>query len=710
LLLGFLIQVILQKDIPWMLKHLQFSEDERTQYVWAQLVRRVFTNPERSPEEAKTILAVSETNTILHKVFEVWIEPINLNSSETESERKIYLEEIEQSKQGNNNKLETPIALRITQLLDKFGSGDLSAWWHISREMTFKAETQSYEHILKNPDLISLPGWRDATVSTRSRIIDAAEKFVLNWKPREDDLLLYEPEISGYKALRLLLKLNPNRVANIPDDVWKRWAVTILLTYSISTSSQDAGIHHKLMKFAYQYASDRMSYALLAIIDGKNAESCSTNFVSTFKECWNQKLLDSILNKLEDINLKPKCMGRLLEELLAQKNSAARNFTEKLIPSPPPSNEKARFKAIQAASLLMTHTEDAGWSVVWSAIQQEPKFGEEVVEFLSNYLLKSRSFEWKLEEAEIAKLFIWLATQSSKTEEKIKKENNGSEVNSETHKNKMEDGTIEWKNFILHHLKKRGTPQSCNALQLIANKLPKMAEEMKRILLEAQLTTRRRTWSVPTPQEVLKITSDQNVRLVNGVDQLLDVVVESLDRLNQKLQGETPSAFLLWDQIVSRPKDEQALSDYVKLHLEEDLKQRGVIAKREVEIRRRHGDKGVAASGERVDLQVDAFVRLPNGEIHDCVSAIIEVKGCWNKGLDTAMQTQLVDRYLKDNSCQNGLYLIGWFNCKQWDTKDSRKPPKLSIEEARHKFETQAAELSKQGVKVKAVVLNTSLR
>jgi hypothetical protein len=144
--------------------------------------------------------------------------------------------------------------------------------------------------------------------------------------------------------------------------------------------------------------------------------------------------------------------------------------------------------------------------------------------------------------------------------------------------------------------------------------------------------------------------------------------------------------------------------------LEEDLKQRGVIAKREVEIRRRHGDEGVAAPGERVDLQVDAFVSLPNGEIHDCVSAIIEVKGCWNKHLDIAMQTQLVDRYLKDNSCQHGLYLIGWFNCKQWDTKDSRKHPKLSIEEARQKFETQAAELSKQGVKVKAVVLNTSLR
>jgi len=314
----------------------------------------------------------------------------------------------------------------------------------------------------------------------------------------------------------------------------------------------------------------------------------------------------------------------------------------------------------------------------------------------------------------VLELYRWLARQYPAIEKPKRQEEDKETFKSEDYKVKPGDSVVKWQTTILQHLKERGTPQACEALRRIAHEFPEMAEEMKHILLEAQLTTRRRTWSPPTPQEVLQVTSDQNVRLVNGADQLLDVVVESLDRLNQELQGETPSAIFLWnqwkqgDQIVFRPKDEQVLSDYVKLHLEEDLKQRGVIAKREVEIRRRHGDKGVAASGERVDLQVDAFVRLPNGEIHGCVSIIIEVKGCWN--IDTAMQTQLVDRYLKDNSCQHGIYLVGWFNCKQWDKKDSRKPPKLSIEEARQKFETQAAELSKQGVKVKAVVLNTSLR
>ena len=205
-----------------------------------------------------------------------------------------------------------------------------------------------------------------------------------------------------------------------------------------------------------------------------------------------------------------------------------------------------------------------------------------------------------------------------------------------------------------------------------------------------------------------------------------------LDRLNQEFKGETPSAFFLWNEdvfslesnkkeqsgqkntpveTVFRPKDEQALSDYVKLHLVKDLKQRAIIANREVEISRRHGDKK-ATSGKRVDILVNAFVRQPNREIYDPIKVIIEVKGGWNESLNNAMKTQLVDAYL-ENVTQYGIYLIGWFNCEQWDRKDYRykkHPKRLDIDKAKKKFALQAADLSKQGLKIKAVVLDTSLR
>lgn len=109
------------------------------------------------------------------------------------------------------------------------------------------------------------------------------------------------------------------------------------------------------------------------------------------------------------------------------------------------------------------------------------------------------------------------------------------------------------------------------------------------------------------------------------------------------------------------------------------------------------------------------MIKNQNGEVYDSITVIIEVKGGWNnKELDTAMEEQLVNRYLKDNRCQHGLYLIAWFNCEQWDDSDYRKrdaqKKNNSIEEAKEKYEQQAAKLSNSGVTVKAFVLNTALR
>jgi hypothetical protein len=98
-------------------------------------------------------------------------------------------------------------------------------------------------------------------------------------------------------------------------------------------------------------------------------------------------------------------------------------------------------------------------------------------------------------------------------------------------------------------------------------------------------------------------------------------------------------------------------------------------------------------------------------EPYDSVTVIIEAKGSWHRDLDYAMETQLLDRYLKDNRCQHGLYLVGWFNCDLWDDNDRRKKhaPKSTPEEAQIKFDAQALELSKKGKVIKALVINTAL-
>lgn len=87
------------------------------------------------------------------------------------------------------------------------------------------------------------------------------------------------------------------------------------------------------------------------------------------------------------------------------------------------------------------------------------------------------------------------------------------------------------------------------------------------------------------------------------------------------------------------------------------------------------------------------------------------MKGNWHRELLTAIQTQLRDRYLKNNRCRNGIYLVGWFSCPGWDHKDSRKRKcsRMSLDEAKKFFAKQASDLSIDDYTIKSYVLNLSL-
>jgi hypothetical protein len=274
------------------------------------------------------------------------------------------------------------------------------------------------------------------------------------------------------------------------------------------------------------------------------------------------------------------------------------------------------------------------------------------------------------------------------------------------------DCIVNLRDGILSQLKGIGTLQACAEIQRLIQELPDI-NWLEKVLISAQENMRQKTWQPPAPEDILHLILNKNKRLVQNGEQLINVLIESLYQLELELQGETPAARDLWDKNnngsdLFRPIDENAFSDYVKRFLDKDLKLRGIIINREVELRRGSGGN----PGERTDIHVDAVTKLPTVETYDSITVIIEVKGCWHKDLQTAMESQLVERYLADNTCKYGLYLIGWFSCIQWDSRDSRKKatPTTSIEEAKARFDAQAEALSLSGKVVRAYVMNTALR
>ena len=139
----------------------------------------------------------------------------------------------------------------------------------------------------------------------------------------------------------------------------------------------------------------------------------------------------------------------------------------------------------------------------------------------------------------------------------------------------------------------------------------------------------------------------------------------------------------------------------------------GQTANREVEIRPRQTRTGEA--GQETDIHVNAISPGTGADVTNILTVIIEMKGCWHRQVRDAMKTQLVDRYLKENQCQHGLYLVGWFLCPSWEDADYRKketPWKSSVE-AERELPAQAAELTTSlgpAADVRAYVLDCALR
>ncbi|MEH1907262.1 NACHT domain-containing protein [Nostoc sp.] len=736
--------LVFTKDIPWMINCMQASISEQEQRVLAQSIHTVFKFQET--EHVDTIRSVSQSNKILAEVFALDIAFIDSPSSQVKQSEKEHQFSV-LHKLSPPSILNPLAATRIIELLDEFGDVNLIAWEDICREMVLKPNSSGYQPWeMLETDLTVLPGWSSADTATKTRIIEAAKKYLFLHNLGDytaSSQVIYEDSLFGYKALKLLLKENLTSIQDIPINVWQKWT-PFILAYS---PSEKTYVDRDLLKRAYINSPDTFLNTLLLLINQENEAYSSVFIISELETIWDSTIADFILEAVKIKNLKPNSLECLLSQLLKHHVAKAKIFAESLIPLPLPTNKEERAKAIMSAKALIKYSENAGWATVWPAIQEDSQFGVELIEQISFFARNSGNIESRLSEEQLTELYVWLTKQYPKLN--IAKRNQSPNSDPIFEKNLVapEVSIDRWKDLILSHLKERGTPQAYEALQQICQQLPQLQDKLKPILIQAQESIRRQTWIPAQPDEIIEIAKNQQARLVKNGNELLNIIIEALDELQQRLQGETPAAIDLWNEIKWTqiknlanwlfntlekklknglpkleelwelndtswksikncsyiPKEEERLSDYIKRYLEETLKAKGIILHREVEIRR----------GELTDIYVNSIGQNSLEEVYGSMSVIIEVKGCWNKkDLNNAMETQLRERYLRDNRCQHGLYLIGWFNCEQWDESDMRKQnaPKISLEEAREKFNFQAAQLSQQGVQIKAYILNAALR
>jgi hypothetical protein len=351
---------------------------------------------------------------------------------------------------------------------------------------------------------------------------------------------------------------------------------------------------------------------------------------------------------------------------------------------------------VSSGAALFSTNPEAGWPVLWRAISSDKGLGRKLIEAALN-TLDGIAFS-KLSAVHLGEMYLWLEQEYPESERPNHRDGKAPTVTAR-------EQVYRLKNTILNRLEKLGTQDACNALQRVMEALPEL-DWLPFVVSRAERELRRQTWTPPSPHELSTLFQDPHKRLITTIQHLMGLVIESLDRLQAKLHGETPAVHDLWNNWTTqkktrwKPKGEQHLSDYIKRHLDHDLKDRGVIVNREVEIRRK-----TTSAGEETDIHVDAVDDAQR------LTVIIEVKGCWHTKTKTALQEQLVDRYLQTNLSAGGLYVVGCYCCDAWDTNDYRCGDARrngTMDDLQIELESQAA-LAGSTEFVRSLVLDCSL-
>ncbi|MCA9029807.1 MAG: hypothetical protein KDA69_01280 [Planctomycetaceae bacterium] len=700
-----------EHDLEWLLDQSSVAETEDQKRRWALLARSLFFRTGFSCLDQ--ILTSCASNSVMHQVFAAHLSPIRLDSEEATVLRTKHNEHLElllRSQQLRERALISPSPEeRVMRCLDDFDNGDLTGWWRLNRALQLEPRSERYEHDLEE-DLTLLPGWESANDSVRRRCLLAAKAYLLEWKSSPRDWLsenkFHLPDMSGYRALVLVQDSESNFLDFMSMERWANVTPAILgfptnVLIGDGQSMQARRLRQtQLAAVAYVHSPETVIHFLIQLIDRENSDDSRQHLeiLSSVDQCWDDRLRNALSAKLEHGTLRPPLAGILLSKLIQHGSADAIAHARLIIESR--SDEQSVLLARKYAVAIWQNLDNCDWGFLWPIFQSDRQFfGQVMVEVAHDHRM-ARQPPASLSEPKLAECYVLLAKEFPHETDP---------VHDGVHEYGPREHVQEYREGILSVLVNRGTDASCTAIEWICNQLPNV-KHLCWTLRAARRNMLSGTWNPLSVQQFRELAERPTNRLVRNARELQHVLLESLARLQERLHGETPAVRDLWDKLNNttwRPVDENAFSDYLKRHLELDLKQSGIVALREVEIRR-----GNAESGEKTDIYVVATIAATKPDELIRLQTIIEVKGCWHDEVKTAMETQLRNRYLKDNLCDDGIYVVGWFACDSWDSRDRRRrqTPKWALADAREFFFRQSQTLSDDSTSISSFVFDTSLR
>jgi hypothetical protein len=678
-------------DVEWVAEKLRAAVGGPNEPAWAELAEVLLVHTSRT----ETLYELRRASAILRELTGWRFDAVPIKSEEAERARDVYARHERLLRDQNEPTEPFDPAVGVSELLDRFEAGDRDAYWRLQPHL-FADERGELPHLAFVSDISAARGWARLGQELKERVVAAALDYLEIGEPEPERWIGQEnlavwPAWAGYRALRLSATVAPGRLDELGDEVWRRWA-SIIVAWPGEGEGEDR-FRTRALKRLREVAPDLLALYIGRILDSElAAKKRYLNAVRRAEDAWAPELELVLLERAQQ-PLSPHNRAEILAVLVRDGSTAGRHLCEELVSTEAlAAGGQRRETAIEVAVELAEHADDAGWPTIWPLIEIDDEFGRSLISRLASD--REVAISERLSPAAVGELWEWTVRQFPVEQDPDER--------SGVVTGRMSIGW--WRDRLFRDLVSQGTPETVAELRRLQDTFPQYPW-LRSYSHIADEQRRRGEWTPPSPGAVVGMAADANRRYVASASELQRLVLEILTEAQGAMHDEYHLVSGLWNASPRKPKPENDISDRLRQFLHDRLVSRGVLVDRELQVLPGTGS-GV---GQRTDIHVRAM-----GDRDAAFTVIIEVKPTWNKDVDSKLEDQLVEDYLRATGTDHGIYLVLWFSPDDWDENDRerrRQAGRRTLEATKRFFENQAKEVSmRRGVEVDAIVLDASLK
>jgi hypothetical protein len=700
--------LLVPEDLPVFIEEYRNSAEDRIRNHWRMLAFWVF-----SIEDSNALDLLSD----LARTDPVICEDLAVRTScrVLPEEANWMKQEYERQRQQDRADTATLPSLEelVTSALDQFEGGKTWAFWQVCELLDRDPENLHAGIVFPTARLSEGKAWRSLSSKTRQRILDAAPIYLRTQVVNEEQVWENDRRYRPYDALNPLLVLlfdyDRQALEGLTGEDWNKW-IGVFFTYSARHNGSPPEAYATILSLARSKAQHGFMTALRRYLKaGINNVRTGINNDSERRIIWNlslawcKELKALFVDFLHKTPLTTSAAQDVLQLLVSQDRRDAEGLLTSFIQQL--ASREACSTYVPSAVVVLLTNFPGEWSVrLLDQITALPALGRAVVPRLVRGYHQPAGWLAKVPPRNLAQFWEWLSQQYP--HDPYEQDSGGGTVT-------ILHDIYHFRNGVFQTLMAAGTLEACEAMSELMRRRPDDFW-LGDILAQMRKTCHRRAWVRPSPSGLMQLFAATDKRLVRTAGELHVLVLDALRRFETELHGAPPSMELWNEMTIGKekfwcPKDEMNLSNCLKRFLEHDLKERGVLADREVQICPRRGED----PAQLVDILVRAIPFLEDGRPGSAVSVVVEVKCAWNEGVLLDMARQLYERYLKNSEMHFGIYAVAYFFCNAWNWQpDARKnagESRTEIDILRGSLSTQATSLTSSQKLVESLVIDARL-